>query len=103
MIDALKALPIGEAYRQIDLRRHTLPEASYADLSNALTEVSRETDRLLRQVFDAIAIATGQIGLDQSDVPMLGARFEVNTHNIMSMRSRHQMDVQTIVSVLRVK
>jgi hypothetical protein len=103
MIDALQALPIGEAYREIELRQYKLPKATYGDLSAALSATQHETNKILQDVFNAIAIVCNECGPESKDVPTLGTRFEVNTHNIMSMRSRNQMDVQIIVSVLRVK
>lgn len=104
MIDALKVLAIGDAHRQLELKTYSLPNASFAELHNALSKVRDDTAMILQNTFGAISVAqAGSTGPYCEDVPTLGTRFEVNTHNIIAMRSRHEMTVQIIVSVLRVK
>lgn len=104
MIDQLQGLAVGEAHRQIELFDFSIPGANFSELNAVLDEIRERTFRMLQNTLNAISVAqAGENDPISREVPNLGRRFEVNTHNIISQRSRMQVNVQIIISVLRVK
>ena len=104
MIDSINALLIGQAHRELQLHTITLGGTRFSDLHNALGEVRDKTSVVLADVLNAINMIAedqqrGDSPLHVDDLKL----FEVNTHNIMAMKTRRYLDVQIIVSVLRVK
>lgn len=104
MIEQLKRLAVGEAHPQHELLTIDLTDGRFSELHNATTVVRDRTTTLLSNTMSAINTFMEDLQRGPNAVHAdLLPRFEVNTHQIMSIRTRHKMHVQIVVSVLRVK